>query len=278
MRYSFILLSTVTLFLFPQPALTQSIGDNVGKAVVSKNEVDISLRASRSSLEEGGDVRFGGTIITGKEGANVDDMVDGSTLSVAPDSEVIVDEFVVSSGGRAKIKLVQGVLRFATGSIRGSKVKVETPVAVLAPRGTTFVVSHNDVTGTTVIVEEGSVEFSNLAGDQVIVDSVRTSSIATADTAPTEPEPLNDLAQTALANVNSGLLVFGQSPLGNDAVTQNLSGQVATVNKAAIGTNPTSGAANFGGNDLYAAPLDEERDDNSDEDLSDEDDNDPDDF
>ena len=65
---------------------------------------------------------------------------DGSTLSVGPDSDVLLDEFVYAGGEEdtSIITLTKGVIRFVSGSMRKQGVEIRTPAATIGIRGTNF--------------------------------------------------------------------------------------------------------------------------------------------
>lgn len=238
---------------FVPVAVAQTPGEDVGTAVVSENRVDLIYASQRSSLAEGHGVVFGGVIETGDEGVNVDNMLDGSTLSVGPRSRVEIDTYVYSEGGTQStvIELTVGVLRFSSGRTASENISIVTPVAQLAPRGTVFVVAHDPGSGSSVVVEDGVVNFANLAGNDVLVPAGSASTIATANTPPTDPQPPSGVALAAVANLNTALAVVAQSALGNAATYSRLSGEAGLSRTAGAQVSPTSGPANFGGDGRY---------------------------
>ncbi|NWH09192.1 MAG: FecR domain-containing protein [Alphaproteobacteria bacterium] len=65
--------------------------------------------------------------------------LDGSTLTVGPESEVVIDEFVydpAANAGSATMRLTKGVFRYVSGRMPDDKVQIETETATIGIRGT----------------------------------------------------------------------------------------------------------------------------------------------
>lgn len=68
---------------------------------------------------------------------------DGTDLTLGPNTEVTIDEYVYSpgGGGRAAISFGKGVLRMVSGRMPDENVSIDTPVATVGIRGTSFVLA-----------------------------------------------------------------------------------------------------------------------------------------
>jgi hypothetical protein len=84
---------------------------------------------------------------------------DGTTVNVTEHSALIIDDFVYdpksSSTGKLGLKAAVGTVRYASGAIAGKNpnaVKINTPTAAIAVRGTDFIMSVNEVGGSMVIL------------------------------------------------------------------------------------------------------------------------------
>ena len=79
-------------------------------------------------------------------------LVDGSNLTVGPNSDLTIDRFVYNpdtSTGEIAAKLGRGVLRFVGGQIsKRGKVRIETPTAVIGIRGGIAIIEHSAGSGT----------------------------------------------------------------------------------------------------------------------------------
>ena len=91
---------------------------------------------------------------------------DNTTVSVTEHSSLVIDDFVYdpkSGSGKLGLKATSGAVRYVSGSIAGNNpnaVKINTPTAAIAVRGTDFVMAVNETGASTVILmpscEDGS--------------------------------------------------------------------------------------------------------------------------
>ena len=79
-------------------------------------------------------------------------LVDGSSLTVGPNSDLTIDRFIYdpdTSTGEIAAKLGRGFLRFVGGQIsKRGKVRIATPTAVIGVRGGIAVIEYNAGSGT----------------------------------------------------------------------------------------------------------------------------------
>ena len=113
-----------------------------------------------SSLDVGDEVYREAEVYTEQYGSLELLLDDGSQLTVGPNSELTIDEYVFSGdsgSGRAAISLGQGMLRMVSGSIAAENVSVRTPVATVGIRGTDFTLDTNTSGIVKVWVDDGTV-------------------------------------------------------------------------------------------------------------------------
>jgi hypothetical protein len=84
---------------------------------------------------------------------------DNTTVSVTEHSSLVIDDFVYdpknAAGGKLGLKATGGAVRYVSGAIAGANpnsVKINTPTAAIAVRGTDFVMAVNEVGASTVIL------------------------------------------------------------------------------------------------------------------------------
>lgn len=84
---------------------------------------------------------------------------DNTTVSVTEHSSLVIDDFVYdpknAQGGKLGLKATGGAVRYVSGAIAGANpnaVKINTPTAAIAVRGTDFVMAVNEVGASTVIL------------------------------------------------------------------------------------------------------------------------------
>src|SRR5262249_51495180 len=122
---------------------TQADSDDlkIGKATVTKNQVEGVLRSSPRSLSAGSDVFADELVRTGDGGLARLVFLDNTDLAVGPKSEIRLDKFVYDPNRRVGSVIVQmgrGAFRFVTGKQDSRSYTINTPYATLGVRGTTF--------------------------------------------------------------------------------------------------------------------------------------------
>ncbi len=94
---------------------------------------------------------------------------DGTDLTLGPNTEVTIDDYVYSpgGGGKAAISFGKGVLRMVSGTLPKQNVSIDTPVATVGIRGTTFTLAMSAVGVLQGWVEHGTVTAAPDQGGQV---------------------------------------------------------------------------------------------------------------
>lgn len=85
---------------------------------------------------------------------------DGSSLTLGPNTDLVIDEFVYqpSNGqGEAALSITRGVLRMVSGRVPSERVRISTPVATVGIRGTRFTLDSNQPGTLKVWADEGIV-------------------------------------------------------------------------------------------------------------------------
>ena len=100
--------------------------------------------ATARRLVLGQDVVFNERITTGDVGQTQIIFVDGSTMSIGPNSDLVIDQFVYdpnTSTGRLAMSSTRGVFRYVGGRLSKNEgaVSLQTPTATLAIRGGVFI-------------------------------------------------------------------------------------------------------------------------------------------
>ncbi len=226
----------------------------VGSAVVSENIVRISYGDVEKPLIIGDDVVFGASINTGADSGNVDALEDGTRITVAADSKIVVDEFVFdpnTTAGELALRLTKGAIRFVSGRLPSKNYEIRTPNAYLGIRGTTFVLAYSLSLGTTLYVEEGIVEISGPDGEGVSVAAGQASGVASGQSSASPASEPGPAAALAVASVNVSVAV---SAAPSVALPEQLS---ITAEKADLAASIASSAeavsddASFGGDGNY---------------------------
>jgi hypothetical protein len=144
---------SATLICLLSPAL--AAGEKVGvAAAVNPSATGHLAGQSPSQLRIGSDIVHNQRIQTSGEGSTQVIFVDRSTLTISPNADVTIDNFVFNPStntGELAVNLGKGLMRFVGGQISHSGgVKVNTPSATLGIRGGIAVV--NSANGKTTVV------------------------------------------------------------------------------------------------------------------------------
>src|SRR5579885_3628813 len=115
----------------------------IGKATSVVPSADYGRGAELASLSVDDAVQQDDRVKTSAKGSTEIKFVDGTTLTIGPNSEVLLDKMIFD-GDRAKnatVQLVRGAMRFASGTSDHSAYHIETRVATIGVRGTVIDVS-----------------------------------------------------------------------------------------------------------------------------------------
>ena len=128
----------------PHPVAAQAVQAGVSSAV--RGEVNRASpatgRPTRAQLTPGEDIFMQDGIDTAAQSMTQLLLLDESTFTLAPQSEVVIDEFVYDpsvTGGVLAASAVKGAFRFISGKIgavRTPNISIKTPTAVIGVRGT----------------------------------------------------------------------------------------------------------------------------------------------
>jgi hypothetical protein len=151
----------------------------VGKVEKSRPEAGSKLEGRDRELADGTEVHRLEQLWTGTGGRVQVTLNDGSAVALGANARLTLDEFVLpeNGAGRLVIRSIAGAFRFAGGAIDKSvpgAVKIVTPVATIAVRGTDFFAGPIDG-AYGVFVFHGRVEVATAAGSVSLIDGEGTS-------------------------------------------------------------------------------------------------------
>jgi len=118
----------------------------IGKATAVVPAADYARGTQVAALAVDDDVRQDDRVKTSAKGSTQIKFVDGTMLTIGPNSEVKLDKMVFDNGKakNATIRIVRGAMRFASGTSDHSAYHIETKVATIGVRGTVIDVSYDD--------------------------------------------------------------------------------------------------------------------------------------
>lgn len=180
-----------------------------GVAQFTAGEVNLRQADGRvTALAKGGDINSGNAIVTGSNGRAQVKFTDGGLVSLQPNTEFKIANYVDRSDpkeDRFLVDLLRGSMRAITGLIgkrNRDNYKLTTTTATIGIRGSGFKVGYNPDGTLGITSELDKIEVCNqsgciglVAGESVrVIDSttppVRTSEQPKVDTPPAEKDPV----------------------------------------------------------------------------------------
>ena len=132
-----------------------SIGEvtlHTGVATIDRQDGDKGIEVKKEL-----DVLSYDTLKTGNGKVGIE-FIDDTRVDVTEHSKLLIDEFIYDPNtktGSLSLKATLGTVRYASGQIaKNSKqnVKISTPTATIAVRGTDFAMTINEIGGSTIIL------------------------------------------------------------------------------------------------------------------------------
>jgi len=116
-----------------------------GLVVASRGTVIATSAEDSRELKQGDEIFVEDEILTGPKSFAVVQFLDGAKVTIKPNSEIVIEDYVYNgnSDDKATLSLVSGGLRVITGAMAKNNpenYKVKTPVALMGVRGTEFAV------------------------------------------------------------------------------------------------------------------------------------------
>lgn len=118
----------------------------IGQVKVLKGDVHILRGETRVDIAEGHDVLLDDEAVTGIDGSLGLTLSDSTTLSLGPESNLVLDDFVYDPAVQELgmgINLLQGTLAYVSGAIANlapENVRLVTPTATIGIRGTKILI------------------------------------------------------------------------------------------------------------------------------------------
>jgi hypothetical protein len=184
----------LALLLLAPPLLAHAAEAETGVGLVSKveNEAHIVSASGATIAIIGAPVHMKDELRTGAKGRLQVTFVDHTLLTLGENASVAIDAYVFDPDhaiGEMALQAAKGAFRFVTGRIKelsGSKIRVSTPVAAIAVRGTEFWGGPIDAKYG-VLLLEGEVVVSNQAGSVTLSAAGQGTNIASPNEAPGAP-------------------------------------------------------------------------------------------
>lgn len=164
-KYKAVALAFAAVLIGGATAMAQQVGT---ATAVNPNSESTPPGGSTIKLTVGARVVHKERIHTSPTGSVQLLFVDKSTLNIAPNTNLLIDEFVydpASGSGHMLTKLTQGTLQYIGGKLsHEGAVTITTPAAVIGIRGGIGTVEHGTPTGTQAFNQNGWMTITNGAG------------------------------------------------------------------------------------------------------------------
>ena len=157
-------------------AVVAAAGNKIGVTAALTNKVTGTLEGDQRKLDIGSGIFQDETIDTWKESTTQLLFLDETTLTMGPDSSMVLDKFVFdpeTNVGEFVLSTSKGAFRFITGSVDPSSYTIETPIATMGVRGTIIEwrVNKNNVL---LKLIHGAADICNSDGECVSLDQPGT--------------------------------------------------------------------------------------------------------
>lgn len=187
-----LILAALTTSLTVAPAKAAERAGETKRSQQNAYQVEIF---SPDTLEVGDEIYREATVFTKDHGSLELAFDDGSLLTLGPNTDLVIDDFVYSpdsGNGQAALRLGRGVLRMVSGNLPSERVQIATDVATVGIRGTRFTLDTHDEGILQVWSTEGTVVVSPRDTDivyELVAPSYAscTSAACTIGPAPVEP-------------------------------------------------------------------------------------------
>jgi len=207
----------VLMFLAPLTA-TASVGsvtEQVGQ------EAKIARSKNTITVGKGTGIEMNDVITTSKAKLGLT-FQDNTKVSITPQSKLVIDDFVYdpkSNTGKLAMNVAMGTVRYASGAIAHNNrenVRLRTPTATIAVRGTDFTMTVDEIGRSLVILlptcpdpkkpDEcwtGEIEVSTDIGAVILNQAFQATIVSSASNPPSSPKIISTLE----INIDNGLII-----------------------------------------------------------------------
>ncbi len=192
-KYKSVVLAFAAVLIGGATAIAQQVGT---ATAVNPNSESTPPGGSTITLKVGSRILHKERIHTSPTGSVQLLFVDQSTLNIAPNTNLLIDEFVydpASGSGHMLTKLTQGTLQYIGGKLsHQGAVTITTPAAVIGIRGGIGTVEHSTPTGTQAFNQNGIVTITNGGGSIVVYRPGFVVTVLNWNTPPGQPERITN--------------------------------------------------------------------------------------
>lgn len=154
----------VLFILLVGPGAGRYTPDEIGTTESITKNVTGTVAEVKRPLKRGDMIHQDETIVTAADSEAEFILEDQTKLAIGPNSSLVLDKFVYNpsrKNGEIVVNAVKGAFRFISGKSNKSAYKINSPLATIAVRGTTFDGFINDNGEIAVLLVKGEVDVCN---------------------------------------------------------------------------------------------------------------------
>jgi hypothetical protein len=192
-RFAALVLLVVAAFAARETAAAIDDQITIGNTKVVVKTVIGTFEGELRVLELQDDVYHNELIETEEESAPKLVFLDETTLTLGPDSSVVLDSFVYDpdpSQAAFVMTATKGIFRFASGKLPKNSYRLHTPAATIGIRGTVLAFSIAPAEGdhgeavVRIAMEEGAATIAGCRGDSLLLEAGQSVELAWDPSAP----------------------------------------------------------------------------------------------
>ena len=196
-------------------SLTEAKANPIGEFVQLTGPAQVDKKSGPSvDASQGSKVESLDTVRTARARANIK-FKDDTQVAITENSKLIIDEYVFDpnrGAGKMSMKIALGTVRYASGAIaktNNENINIQTPVATVGVRGTSFSMTVDEVGQSLVILlpnrdgTVGEIRVESDAGQVILNKPFQSTYVASSENKPAPPVILNLLE----SQINNLLIV-----------------------------------------------------------------------
>ncbi len=165
----------------------------IGVTAIVVKQVEGVLSAERRQLALADDVYRNEVVATGQESASEIHLADDTRVTVGPNSQLVLDEFVydgTTGQGNLALHATQGVFRFFSGQMPHESYKIGAPAVSIGVRGTVLVVVIREDGAVAVILEsDDGIDVTDAHDRSLLIDRPGLATVTLPDGSLSPPGP-----------------------------------------------------------------------------------------
>jgi hypothetical protein len=184
-------------------SLTEAKASSIGEIIQLTGPAQLDKKSGSSvDVSKGSQVESLDTVRTARARANIK-FKDETQVAITENSKLIIDEYIFDPNkgvGKMSMKIALGTVRFASGAIaknNNENINIQTPVATVGVRGTSFSMTVDEVGQSLVILlpnndgTVGEIKVDTDAGQVILNKAFQSTFVASSENKPASPVILN---------------------------------------------------------------------------------------